>query len=230
MSEHTHGKRETSIGTDWFVNGVTSLLVICALVVTALLLRRELLAPNARVAMPVPSVVEDWKSYATDGHTLGAYNARVTIVEFADFECPYCRQLHEYIDSLRVLGKDFKVVYRHFPIRGHKFALAAARASECAAAQGRFAALHSWLYSNPDSIGVASWAWFARNAGVSDSTTFSECMRSTAPIEALARDTVAARRLGVTGTPTLLIGRLRIAGLVPLDSLAVYIDRANSRP
>ncbi|MFN8670411.1 MAG: thioredoxin domain-containing protein [Gemmatimonadaceae bacterium] len=208
------------------MNGVTGLLVFCALVVTALLLRRELSPQRVRVAMPVPSVVEDWQTYATSGHTLGNQDARVTIVEFADFECPYCRQLHLFVDSLRLLGKDFKVIYRHFPVQGHKFALAAARASECAADQGRFAELHSWLYSHPDSIGVAPWTWFASNAGVADSAKFSQCIRSNAAVEALARDTIAARRLGVTGTPTILIGKLLIAGLVPLDSLAAYIDRA----
>jgi protein-disulfide isomerase len=201
-------------------------MVCCALIVTTLFVRREffLPAPTGPVRM-APSVQADWQIYASSGHVLGSPDAEVTIVEFADFECPYCRKFSGYVDSLRLLGKRLRVVYRHFPLPSHRFAIPAARASECASEQGRFDAMHSVLYSRADSLGVASWWWFARLAGVSDSARFASCIRAPTPVQAIDRDSLDGKRLKVTGTPTLLIERLRVDGLPPFDSLRVYVDR-----
>jgi protein-disulfide isomerase len=104
------------------------------------------------------------------------------------------------------------VVYRHLPAQGHSHAVGAVRASECAAVQGRFAAMHAALSRNADSIGVKSWAWFARAAAVPDSAQF-------------AAD---ANRLRIRGTPTIMVHNQRYDGLPPFDSLLAYVDRARS--
>jgi protein-disulfide isomerase len=215
------------VDTSKLTNVTNALLVVCALVLTTLLVRRELFAPPSRQPSLGPSIQKDWQKYASSGHIMGRPDAPVTIVEFADFECPYCRQFGRDVDSLHSLGKNFKVVYRHFPLGIHRFALAAVRASECAADQGRFDTMHRALYTFSDSLGLAPWAWFARTAGVTDSAKFADCVSSHAPLAALARDTAAGNRLSITGTPVLLIGQLRTRGLPNFDSLAAYIDRAS---
>jgi protein-disulfide isomerase len=167
--------------------------------------------------------------YANTGHVLGPKTAAVTLVEFSDFECPFCARFAAYMDSLHSLGADVRVVYRHFPAARHEFALPAIRASECAAEQDKFEAMHASLFRSNDSIGAASWWWFAKNAGLQDSARFHSCMERSGPIPALMRDTLDARRLGAKGTPTLLIHDIRLNGLPSFDSLRAYIDRARVR-
>ena len=137
----------------------------------------------------------------------------------------YCADTHPD----RVLGANVTVLYRHLPGLRHKFAIPAIRASECAAEHGRFQPMHDALFSYQDSLGTASWWWFAKTAGLQDSLAFDACMRRQGPIPALERDTIAARRLGATGTPTLLIHEIRLNGVPSFDSLRVYVDRARSK-
>jgi protein-disulfide isomerase len=211
------------------MNLATVVLVGCALTVTGLLIRRELRPAPIRNGVTAPRIQKDWQDYAASGHVLGRGGARVTIIEFADFECPVCRRFASYVDSLRFLGKDFKVVYRHFPLPMHRFAIPAVRASECADEQGHFEKTHDTIYKYADSLGLVSWWWFAHKGGVPDSARFAQCMLSSLPLVALARDTVDGNRLGIRGTPTLFIGPLRLEGLYPFDSIRAYIDRAAAR-
>lgn len=210
---------------EWIQNAATALMVTCAVVITVAVLRRELGRGSERTFAPV-RVEKDWQEYALSGHSLGPSDATVTIVEFSDFQCPFCRRFATFHDSLTKLGVRVKVVYRHFPLPAHQFAIAAARASECGAAQGRFDAMHAALFAHQESIGVAPWSTFARAAAVRDSAAFHFCMMSTDPVAALAVDTAAAKRLQVRGTPTLLIHDLRVDGLPIFDSLLVYVQRA----
>ncbi|MEA3244784.1 MAG: thioredoxin domain-containing protein [Gemmatimonadota bacterium] len=201
-------------------------LVACALTVTALYVRRELTVGAGRPASYVPIVQSDWGKYARAGHVIGDAGAQATIVEFADFECPYCRVFASYTDSLRSLGVRFRVVYRHYPLSMHRFAIPAARASECAAEQGRFATMHSHLFQFADSLGLVSWWWYAKRAGVEDSARFAKCVSASAPIPALGRDTADARVLRIRGTPLLLVGSQRLDGVPSFDSLRAYISRS----
>jgi protein-disulfide isomerase len=202
-------------------------LAVCAVIVTTLVVRREVYRPMPR---PVPSVTiqRDWRAFTTAGHLMGPEEAKTTIVEFADFECPYCKRLDGELDSLRRLGLDFRVLYRHFPISSHRFALVAARVSECASQQHRFAEMHHALFAFSDSMGLVPWAWYASRAKVRDTIEFSACVKSAAPIPALAADTVAARQLAIGGTPLLLIDSLRIPGAPSIDSLVAYVTRSAS--
>jgi protein-disulfide isomerase len=209
-------------------NAATWLLVLTALVVSLATVRREFFAGSrsSTAMFPRQSVEKNWSDYATEGHVLGSGETPVTIVEFSDFECPFCAKFELYIDSIRTLGASVRVIYRHYPTSSHKFAVPAVRASECAARDGRFESVHAVLFKNQDSLGVAPWWWFAKEGGVQDSARFHACMADSAPIPALVRDTLAARRLGVRGTPTLLIHDLRLNGLPVFDSLRTYIERA----
>jgi protein-disulfide isomerase len=117
-------------------------------------------------------------------------------------------------------------VYRHYPLSTHPHARAAAKASECAGAQGRFEPFHDALFASTDSIGVVPWERFARIAGVPDVTRFKACAASEASVPALALDTAAGHELQVTGTPTMLVNERLITGVPPMDTLEAFVRQA----
>lgn len=208
----------------WVSSAANAVLTVCAVVVTILVVRKELFPPAPATAIP-STRISAWQSFA-EGQRMGPQDALVRIVLFSDFQCPACRVLTEHLRTIRAESEDVEVVYRHAPLKKHPEAIPAARASGCAAAQGRFEAYHDALFAAQDSIGTTRWDAFARRAGVPDLPAFARCMSSSAPDAALARDTLAARRLEVTGTPTYLVNDRRFVGAPPLDSLRAQVARA----
>lgn len=207
------------------LNVATGVLVVCALLVTGLVVRREFFPATPR--MGSPERVDDAESYAASGHRMGPAGAALTLVEFSDFQCPFCRTFAERLHAVqRRFPGQVAVLYRHFPVEGHRHAVAAARASDCAAEQGRFEAYHDALFAAQDSIGAVPWTHFAAVAQVPDTVAFARCAADTAPSERLARDLADARRLGVGATPTLLVGDTRLVGALSLDTLEAYVRRA----
>jgi protein-disulfide isomerase len=208
-------------------NGV---LTICAVVVTVLVIRQEFFTPAVTSAPPKPTNVTNWRTYAQGGHRSGPGDAPVTMVVFSDFQCPACRLLATHLNALRAeFPNELAIIHRHAPLSTHPFAVEAARASECAAQQDRFAAFHDALFVDQSAIGLAPWTRFAANAGVPDVTAFDRCMTGGAPSPTLYADTLAANELQVTGTPTMLINGLRFTGTPPLDTLRARVSRAVAR-
>ena len=101
----------------------------------------------------------------------------------------------------------------------HKSAEDAARAVECAARQGRFETYQALLFSTQDQIGQRSWTAYAQNAGLSDANAFEVCMNGHLTLAPVERDRAAGRKLGVIGTPTLLINDLALPGYPGSDKL-----------
>lgn len=203
----------------------TAALAICAVALTGMSVRREFFAPQ-----PVPAgerVVRDWKSYLSAGQRIGPADAAVTIVEFSDFQCPACRNAAGNLREVRErYAGQVALLYRHAPIPSHAFATDAARASICAAEQGRFEAYHDALFARQDSIGRVPWSDFARSARVPDAAAFSACMEKKGPVPALEADERAAHQLGVRATPTLLINDRLITGSPEKEELTRLIDAA----
>jgi len=141
------------MNTDRLLNVAVAVLTLCALVTTGLVARRELSTPWTA---PAPGVrIPDWRSFTREGHRMGPAEAPVTVVVFSDFQCSFCAVLMDRLRTIREARPDeVSVVYRHFPIEGHQHAAPAARASECAAEQGRFEPFHDALFAAQDSIGA----------------------------------------------------------------------------
>jgi protein-disulfide isomerase len=200
---------------------------MCALLVTGLVLRREFTL-NSR-AQPNPeedSYVTGWREYATAGHRMGPSNPTVTLVEFSDFQCPACRDLSNSLQRLRAKHpRDVAVVFRHYPLPMHASANDAARASECAARQGRFEAYHDALFAAQEAVGKAPWSSFARTAAVRDLSAFDVCVRDPASGPAVARDILDGQHLRVTATPTILVNGARLNGTPGTDALEERIER-----
>lgn len=206
------------------VNVFLVLLLACAAATTALVVRREFWEPHASLSST--SVVPAWRDYSHGGHRMGLESARVTVVVFSDFQCPYCAELMARLKILRSqYPRDVAVVYRHFPLSIHPYAMAAARASECAANQGRFEAFHNALFAAQDIIGQVPWTHFALVADVPDTAAFHKCAVSDVVLRSVTDDSAAANRLGVYGTPVLLINQTRLDGAQPLDTLEAYVAR-----
>lgn len=204
------------MGSDRLANGLIGVLTVCVLTMTALVVRRELRRPTLAGA-PRSTVVADWLTYVAGGHIIGPTEAPVTIIEFADFQCPHCQHLARILRDLRQeYPKEIRVVYRNYPLSGlHPFALEAALAAECAGLQGRFDAYHDVLFEWQDSIGTVRWDVFARHAGVPRIAAFAKCIRDRTTAHRVEADVAAGERLGVTSTPTVVVNGLELLGGTP---------------
>ncbi len=212
-------------------NVVTAVLVVGALLVTVAVARREFTASSAtpasepRPAEPRP--VDDWQALATEGVRIGSRDAPLVLIEFADFQCPFCAVAANNLrEALSHYGDDVAVVFRHFPLEHiHPHAYAAAVAAECAASQDRFEAFHDLLFARQDEIGETPWAQFAAAAAV-DTVPFARCMEATWPRDRVFEDARAARKIGLTGTPSIVVGGLLLSGTPSVATLREHIGRA----
>jgi protein-disulfide isomerase len=208
---------------EWLQNGLSVVLALCALTVTGLLVRQQLAPPPAAAAVPVTRV-KNWQPLSQVGNRMGPQAPRLTIVEFSDFQCPFCGQAAEALKGVRERYPQVTVVYRHLPLEAHPHAFAAAIASECAAEQGRFEAFHDHLFANQDSIGVTPWDEVARRTGVADVQRFAACLEEDGPRNRVNRDRAAAIRLGATGTPTFITNGKMFAGSAPPGGWDAWIE------
>jgi protein-disulfide isomerase len=193
---------------DWWSRLSSGLVLACTLVLTGIVVKREFWPPqpdgaSARVVKLDPDV---WEALAGGRHAIGIPGAPVTIVAFADFQCPFCRDFarETVMPILSKYEDNLVFVFRHLPIPGHRFAYAAARATECAAAQSRFWPMHDALFARQDSIGVRAFSLYARDAGV-NTAAFDECMAETAPHDDIESDREFAATIGATGTPVVIV-------------------------
>lgn len=201
----------------------------CALVLTVLLVRREIVQPGGS-SPPASRVVPNWAELRRGGQRLGPASAPVTIVEFSDFQCPFCaRFARDVLAPARArYPAAISVMYRHWPLSIHRFATDAAIASECAARQGRFEQYHDALFATQDSIGAWSFQRFARIAGVPDLAAFTRCLSDAEAAARVSRDRRAAIAVGAAGTPTFIVNGVVLGA--PLDAARLdSIVRASQR-
>jgi protein-disulfide isomerase len=161
---------------------------------------------------------------AIDSPAEGPAAAPVTIVEFSDFECPYCGQLAETLKGIRVAYRGrIRIVYRHLPLAIHANARKAAEVATCAGQQGKFWPMHDKLFESLRRVQLGDWTAMAREAGV-EPAAFETCLSSTDASKAWMADQTAADGFGITGTPALFVNGRLFAGAVPYDTLADAIE------
>ncbi|GAA3652483.1 Na+/H+ antiporter NhaA [Nonomuraea antimicrobica] len=168
--------------------------------------------PEAEPAEELPTTLA--VPVGPDDHVRGPADARVTIVEYGDFECPYCGRLHPILEELRRANPDVRLVFRHFPLRTlHPRAASAAIVSEAAADHGRFCEMHDILYDNQRFLTHEDLEHYAAELGIAP---WPDVARHVARI---AVDEESGRDSGVRGTPTLFLNGHRYEGGHDLASI-----------
>lgn len=196
---------------DWSL----AFLGIACLVATAAFVRHRIHVTNAPTDPFAPRVLTGVHRLASEGTVLGGSDAPIRLIEFSDFQCPFCRRLHQTLGALRARHPEVAVVYRHFPLAIHTEALPAAIAAECAGVQGRFESYAQLLFEQQDSLRDGIYDRLARQAGVSDSAQFAACRASRSPMPTISRDIEAGEQLQIVGTPVLIIGDTVLVGAAP---------------
>ena len=201
---------------------------------TALVVRRELFSSYGAAASPSGAApaegdrpVKNWADLVGAGHRIGPKNSVVTIVEFADFECPACKKFFGDVEALRAkYPARIAIVFRHWPLPYHRFAYPSARAAECAAEQGQFESYYSILYTTQDSLGLISFGEMAKRAGIHNPAAFDACTRIDGKLPAVEKDVAAAKALGARGTPTIVMNGIMLGRPPSMESLEALVKGA----
>ncbi len=195
--------------------------------------RRDILRPAA-----APQAPDDRVSLPFDrgGYSLGKSNAPLVMVEYTDYECPFCRQYHlntfeqvrrNYVDTGKVM-----YVSRDFPLDMHKNAPRAAAAGRCAAEQNKFWELRHAMIANADKLGAEQIVGYAKELKL-DIGKFRPCMLSNRFKQSIEEDMEEGRSVGISGTPSFVIGRMvngklegvRMVGAMPYINFAQKLDQ-----
>lgn len=183
-----------------------------------------------------PSQVQQPKAPAQDvvitdaDHSIGPKDAKVTIVEYSDFQCPYCGKHHTTIKSLQEKYKDqVRFVFRHFPLSFHENAQPAALASECASEQGKFWEMHDKLFDNQSSLSSELYSKLAKELGL-NTGQFEDCIKTNKYEQAITDDLSSGLASGVEGTPATFVitadKQTLVSGAVPQSQVESAINQA----
>lgn len=167
----------------------------------------------------------------------GASDATIAVVEYADFECPYCGQYEH--DVYPQISKDYirtgkvKYFYRDMPLAAHPHAMIAAHAARCAGEQGKFWEMHDSLFAKQNALREVDMADRAQELGL-DKAKFAECFASDRYINEIKQSATEAQKMGIGGTPTFFIGKIgsngevtnlkAILGTRPYETFKTAID------
>ncbi len=161
-----------------------------------------------------------------NAYALGPADAPITIVEFSDYQCPFCRRWHDevYEPLLAAYPGKIRLVYRHLPLTSiHPDAMSAAEAAMCAGEQDAYWPFHEKLFSS-ESLGNSTYIQYAQDLGL-DMGTFESCLSDHKYQQAVQADSDFAINLGIRSTPTFFINGLAIVGAQPLDVFKQVIDK-----
>jgi protein-disulfide isomerase len=183
--------------------------------------------PKRAPTAPKPGKPDPSLSYAVPvDHrpTRGRDDALVTIIEFADFDCPYSRRVQPTLKELeRRYGADLRLVYRHQPLPMHTRAKEAAHAAMAADRQGQFWAMHDAMFGRDDGIKSADFFALAADLGL-DAKRFRTDMASSAVAKLIEQDQAVAANFGASGTPAFFINGRPLMGAQPIDAFVHVID------
>jgi len=173
---------------------------------------------------PTQKPVAEFK-ITKDDHIRGDFNAPITLVEFSDFECPFCKR---HFPTLNKILSDYKgkvrLAYKHFPLDFHPNAQKAAEASECASEQGKFWEYHDKIFENQASgLSLDKFKQWAKDLGL-DTQRFNACLDSGKYAKKVQADYQEGLRKGVNGTPVTFVNGQLVSGALPYESFKQIID------
>ena len=166
---------------------------------------------------------------AAEGPAKGPATAPVTIVEFSDFECPFCARVVPTLDQVKEkYGDQVRIVFRQYPLDMHPNAAKAAEASLCADEQGKFWEMHDAMFADQKKLAVADLKATAGTLGL-DAAAFGSCLDSGKHAPRVKADMKAGTLAGVSGTPALFVNGRFLNGAVPFETIAEVIDEELAR-
>jgi predicted DsbA family dithiol-disulfide isomerase len=158
----------------------------------------------------------------THGYWIGTSTPKITITEFGDFACPYCKDSYPTVREIGLLYKDsVKIIFRDF--LGHENALDLALAARCAGEQNKFWPMHDKLFINQDTLQLGDLSGLAQQIGL-DVPRFNTCLSTKKYAAHIQEDLDDAAKLEVTGTPTWFINDYKIVGEIPRDKFIQLIE------
>lgn len=178
-----------------------------------------------------PKLLEDPVSIPTGGSPwTGPQNAPVTLVEFSDFQCPYCVAATPQLEAvLKAYPTQVRLIFKQYPLEMHSQAAFAATAAIAAHKQGKFWPMHDAMFANHDNLSRDNILALAKQNGL-DMQRFQADLDSTEVQEAVTRDIQDGDRVGVSGTPTLFVDGQHYNGPIELDALKSVIDAELKHP
>jgi protein-disulfide isomerase len=164
------------------------------------------------------------------GPSVGPSAAPVTIVEFSDFQCPFCKRAVATVNEIAKRYPDqVRIVFRHFPLDGHALARPAAEASACADAQGKFWPYHDLLFESSPELGQERLRELAGKSSL-DLAAFDACLADGRLRARVEQDLAAGREAGVSGTPAFFVNGIPLSGARSVDEFVELIERELARP
>jgi protein-disulfide isomerase len=208
---------------------LTVVLVVCAVATTVVVVRREFFVSHARNLSPTSEqatvALEGWQSALDKGVRMGPAGAPIQLIEFGDFECPFCASFHHTLKELRArYPMQTAVTYVHFPLPSHRFAMLAARVAECAGDQGKFEAIYDQLYDGQAEFGLKAWDDFATEAGVPDIVAFDKCVKNRDPIARIEQGMELGKKFDIRATPTVIVNGWKLGHPPTLDELNAMVQ------
>ncbi len=233
--------------------GIGSISVLALVFLTSLMLKGQTLGAlaaggsndGAKVAAaapaPSPSAANDQPAPAASpvkpvdektDHIRGNKDAKVTLIEYSDFECPFCLRHLDTINQLLANYKnDVRLIYRHFPLQSlHPEAQKAAEASECAALQGKFWEMHDKIFeaNTAGNMGVQRWKDAAKELGL-DVNKFNTCLDSGEASARVAQDQQEGGAAGISGTPGTFVNGKLVEGAVPFATFKSIVEQEGAK-
>jgi len=164
-----------------------------------------------------------------DDPSIGPANAPVTIIEFSDFQCPYCERAEPAVKQILGKYKDkVKFIYRDFPLGFHPYAQKAAEASECADEQKKYWEYHDLLFKNQNALDIESLKKYAKELKL-DESKFNKCLESGKYASETKKDFEDGQKAGVSGTPTFFINGIKVVGAQPYAVFEQVIEQELSK-
>ncbi len=181
---------------------------------------------DLRSKTPVKIMLDAPRMTVSDGGNpfRGPKAAPVTLIEFSDYQCPYCGRLEGTIKQIQdVYGDKVRIVFRDFPLAMHRNAQKAAEAAGCALEQGKFWEMHDKLFTNQRALELDNLTTYAKEVGLDDQK-FKTCLDSGKRADEIKRDMADGEALGVQGTPASFVNGRLVSGAQPFDNFAKVID------
>ncbi len=178
--------------------------------------------PAARPGRPDPA--RRYPVKIGDSPLRGPKNAKVSIVEFSDFQCPYCSRVRPTLDQIeKEYGDQVVISFKHLPLGMHPKAPAAHAAAEAAHQQGKFWEMHDLIFANQRQMSAARYEEYAQQLGL-DLDRFKKDVASPALKKRVDADVALAGSVGITGTPSFLINGRYLSGAQPFAAFKLVID------